>query len=169
MKNCILAAVFFMSAPLALGASTGSVQVIPPDVHGSRPVETATGRAVVRDYLQAWEGLQSALSHNSSPVLSRDFIGSALNTLTQTVDSQRKLGISTAYENLSHQLQIVFYSPNGLSIQLVDTVSYEEVLLQNGKPIGSKQMQNRYIAVLTPTATRWMVRVLQGTPASGNL
>jgi len=141
------------------------MQVTPPNVHGSRPVEPSTESAVIRDYLQSWEALQSALSHNDAQLLSRDFVGTALTTFTHTVQDQQKLGLRTVYSNPSHHIQIIFYSPNGLSIQLVDTISYREEVLQDGKSIGSKEVQVRYTAVLTPGATRWMVRVLQGDSA----
>jgi hypothetical protein len=160
MKHFLSVAIL-LSAPMAFGSTGASVQVTPPNVHGSRTVEPSTERAVVQDYLQSWKSLQSALSHNDAQVLSRDFVGTALTTLTQTVQNQQSLGLSTVDSHPSHHIQIIFYSPNGLSIQLMDTLSYREEVLQHGRSIGSKEMHAHFLAVLTPGATRWMVRVLQ--------
>src|SRR5579875_3371472 len=154
--SCIL----LLVTPLAWGASSGSVEVAPPDVHGSRPVEPLTEKAVIRDYLASWKSMQFALEHNDAQTLSQDFTGTALSMLTHTVESQSRLRLHTVYQHPSHHLQIIFYSPNGISIQLVDTTGYKEILYKDCKAIGSRQMQTRYIAVLTPAATRWMVRVL---------
>lgn len=165
MKKRSWSVILLFFASMAYGAAPNGVQVTPANVHGSRPLESTTERAVIRDYLQAWKGLQSSLSNNDPYALRDDFTGNALAVLTRTVKQQHDLGISTLYGNLSHRIQIIFYSPNGLSIQMIDTVSYHEKILQKGKPVGAGTLTTRYIVVLTPTATRWMVRLLQGDPA----
>lgn len=167
MKRSILAALSLMIMPAALWAIQPSVQVDPPDVHGSRPVEPLTEKAVVRDYLQSWQSMRTALDHNQAQALDPDFVGTARTKLAQTVDQQAAMGIHARYQDASHHLQIVFYSPNGLSIQLVDNVTYnEEVFDRKGQALASHRIHARYLVVLTPAANRWQVRILQASPQS---
>ena len=147
-------------------ADPPSVQVQPPDLHGSRPLEPQTQAAVIRDYLQSWQSLSAAFAQNQAPLLNADFVGIARDKLGATIDSQTKLGIHTHYQDLSHNLQIVFYSPDGLSIQLIDTVEYDEQIYDRDKPIATQHVTTRYLVVLTPAETRWKIRVLQSEPAS---
>lgn len=145
----------------ALFAQDASVHVQPADLHGSRPLEKLTESAVVRDYVESWKSLGQALDQNDASVLGQDFIGTALTKLSDTVAQQQKLGIHTSYQVQSHNLQIVFYSPDGLSIQIVDEVDYTEQVMKGSSTLGSQPMHARYVAVLTPSQTRWQVRILQ--------
>jgi len=61
-------------------------------------------------------------------------------------------------------VKIVFYSPDGLSIELTDTVQYDEQLFDHDKAIGSARVRTRYLVVLTPTEVRWRVRIFQAQP-----
>lgn len=167
MMRSILAILSLVIMPPAIWALQPSVQVDPPDVHGSRPVEPTTGKAVVQDYLQSWQSMRTALDQNQAQALDPDFVGTALTKLAQTVDQQAAMGIHARYRDESHHLQIVFYSPNGLSIQLVDNVTYnEEVFDHKGQALASHQVHARYLVVLTPAANRWQVRILQASPQS---
>ena len=156
-----------LAVPLSLWADQPpSVQVQPPALHGSRPLEPATEKAVLQDYLQSWQSLRSALNLNQAELLDQDFVGTALTRLAQTVQEQAAAGIHAEYQDLSHDLQIVFYSPNGLSIQMVDNVSYdEEVFGPNNAVLATHRMHARYLIVLTPAAARWQVRIFQAQPA----
>jgi hypothetical protein len=147
--------------PLTVTAQQASVQVQPPDVHGSRQLEDLTATTVVRDYLQSWKAFRTALDQNQPGLLQQDFIGTALTKLDTTVAEQTKLGIHTHYVDRSHRLQIVFYSPDGLSIQLVDRVEYDEQVMQGSTVIGTQSVHARYLVVLTPSQTRWQVRIFQ--------
>jgi hypothetical protein len=51
------------------------------------------------------------------------------------------LGIRTRYRDLSHDLQIVFYSPEGLSVELTDKVEYEVQLIDHDKGYGDTACQ----------------------------
>ena len=79
-----------------------------------------------------------------------------------TVGQQKALGIETAYRDASHDLQVVFYSPEGLSIQLLDNAEYDMEIRDHGKTIGTQHVRARYVAVLSPTESKWKVRVFQG-------
>ena len=150
-----------VAAAPALVAQDAAVNVQPPDLHGSRPLEKLTESAVVRDYVESWKSLDQALDQNDASLLGRDFIGTALTKFSDTVAQQKKLGIHTSYQAQSHNLQIVFYSPDGLSIQIVDDVQYTQQVMKGGNTLASQPVHARYVAVLTPSQTRWQVRILQ--------
>jgi hypothetical protein len=142
-------------------ASHATVRIETPELHGSRTLEKQTESAVVKDYLQSWSSLRTAMDHNDSSVLDAYFVGTARDRLVDTIQDQAKYGIHTRYTERSHDLQIVFYSPEGLSIQLMDTVSYDEEVLQKDKVLATKPVTRRYLVVLTPSEVRWRVRILQ--------
>jgi hypothetical protein len=127
-------------------------------------MQDQTGKAAIRDYLQSWQTLGAALEQNRAGLLDSDFVGSAKNTFTATIQQQAALGISTRYQDRSHDLQFVFYSPDGLSIELTDNVEYDVQLLDQGRIKTTQHVSGRYLVVLTPAEVRWKVRVFQGTP-----
>ena len=141
-----------------------TVRVEAADLQGSRPLEEQTGRAAIRDYLQSWKALTAALDQNRADLLDPDFVGSARDTLAATIQQQSAIGISTHYQDRAHDLQVVFYSPEGLSLELVDYVEYDVQLLDHGKVKAIQHENARYIIVLTPAEVRWRVRVFQGSP-----
>jgi len=152
---------------LILSASHGSentapvIKVAPMNAVGPRPVEAQTQASVVRDYLQAWQSLDRALRQNRVDVLDGYFVGVARDKLADTVRQQQALGIETAYRDVAHDIQVAFYSPEGLSIQILDTVEYDMDVRDQGKTVGTQHVRTRYVSVLTPTESRWKVRVLQ--------
>jgi hypothetical protein len=58
----------------------------------------------------------------------------------------------------------VYYSPEGLSIQLIDNVEYDVEILDHDKVQTTQRVHARYIVVLTPAEVRWRVRVFQAQP-----
>lgn len=164
MNKPIIVIACALALPVSLWAQQPTVQVEPPQLQGSRPVEKQTGTAVVRDYLQSWQSLRAAMEQNRPELLSPDFVGTAQDKLTATIQDQAKLGIRTRYQDLSHDLQIVFYSPEGLSIQLTDSVEYDEQVVDHDKVLTTQRVRARYIVVLTPAELRWRVRLFQGGP-----
>jgi hypothetical protein len=81
--------------------------------------------------------------------------------MAEAIQQQSAAGIHTRYQDKSHDLQIVFYSPEGLSIQLIDNVEYSVQVLNRDKVETTQQVRTRYVVVLTPTEVRWRVRVFQ--------
>lgn len=154
---------FTLALSLTCWAQEPSVQVRPPDLHGSRQLDPngVTEKAVVRDYLESWQSLRKALDSNQASLLSPDFVGTAHDKLAEVVAQQAKIGIHTHYIDRAHDLQIVFYSPEGLSIELIDNVTYDEQVMQGGTVLATQPIHTRYLAVLTPTDVRWTVRILQ--------
>jgi hypothetical protein len=122
-----------------------------------------TASAVIHDYLESWKSMAAALEQNRASLLDRDFVGVARDKLGATIHQQVAAGIRTRYRDLSHDIQLVFYSPEGLSVQLVDTVVYDEQVMAGDKPLAKKRMTARYIAVLTPTAATRKVRMFQAS------
>ena len=152
-----------------LGSEQPVVRVEPTSSVGPRTLEQQTESAVVRDYLLAWQTMSKALEENRADLLSAYFVGTAREKLADTVNEQQKVGISTRYRDLSHDLKLVFYSPEGLSVQLVDTVEYEVQVLDHGDVKATQHIRTRYVAVLTPTEVRWGVRLFQaGGPNDGD-
>lgn len=157
----ILAGVAVLCASAAVSAAQASVHVQPYHLEGPRPLADQTAHAVVQDYLEAWQTLHQALGENRVDTLDRDFVGAARDKLAETVQQQTKLGLRANYQDRSHDIQIVFYSPEGLSIQLIDNVEYDEQVSDHEKMLTTQHVTARYVVVLTPSETRWRVRVLQ--------
>jgi hypothetical protein len=154
---------FFLAVVWTLCCFAGdeaAIHVAHNDV-GPRPLEPQTRASVVRDYVEAWQGLDSALKENAPGVIDAYFVGTAKKTLIDTIQQQERLKINTSYKNVSHNIKILFYSPEGLSIELVDDVGYQVEIRDGNGIVGSQNVHTRYIAVLTPTESKWKVRILQ--------
>ncbi|HEX4032505.1 MAG TPA: hypothetical protein VHX20_19230 [Terracidiphilus sp.] len=151
-----------MNATAGQAAAQANVRIESSvSLKGSRVLEPQTASVVIHDYLQSWHSLSAALEQNRANLLDTDFVGTARDKMGDTVREQATLGLTTHYHDRSHDIQIVFYSPEGLSIELTDTVEYEVQVEDHGAVIGSQQMHARYVVVLTPTEARWKVRVFQ--------
>jgi hypothetical protein len=146
----------------AYAADEPSVHVQQPHLQGPRELQETTARAVVQNYLDSWQSMRKALDQNRPDLLDRDFVGSAREKLAATINQQAAAGVRTTYRDRSHDVQILFYSPEGLSIQLADDVEYDVQLSSGAKSLGTQQVKTRYIVVLTPSEVRWRVRIFQG-------
>jgi hypothetical protein len=145
----------------AFAADEPTVHVQQPKLQGPRELQEQTAKSVVQNYLDAWQSMSKALDQNRPDLLDRDFTGAAKEKLAATIKEQSAAGVHTSYRDRSHDVQILFYSPEGLSIQLADDIEYEVQLLSGGKSIGKQQVKSRYIVVLTPSEVRWRVRIFQ--------
>lgn len=153
-----------LAITLPLQAQQPTVRVEPVSLNGPRVLNDQTKAAVIRDYLQAWRTMSTALEQNQPDLLGHDFVGTAKDKLASTIQDQVTSGITTRYLDRSHDLQIVFYSPEGLSIQLVDNATYDVQLVDHGKVQATQTEQARYVVVMTPAEVRWRVRIFQGQP-----
>jgi hypothetical protein len=104
------------------------------------------------------------MQQNRADLLDQDFVGTAKDKLTDTMHQQAALGIQTRYRDRIHNIQIVFYSPDGLSVQLVDNVEYDERVVDHQKVLTTQHTHTRYTVVMTPAETRWRVRIFQAEP-----
>jgi hypothetical protein len=161
MLKPFLVAMMTLSVSAALAGAQATVHVTPPNLDGPRNLADVTATAVVKNYIESWESLNGALAANRPELLDRDFVGAAKQILTETIRQQAKAGIRTTYKDRSHDIQIVFYSPEGLSVELVDDVEYDVQVSSKGKTMAAQPVHSRYVVVMTPTEVRWRVRVLQ--------
>lgn len=159
-----------LAISLACHAQEPSVHEAPPNLHGSHPLdpEGVTEKAVIRDYLESWKYMRNALDSNQASLLGPYFVGTAHDKLAEAIAQQAKAGIHTEYLDRSHDLQIIFYSPEGLSIELRDDVVYDEQVMQGGNILGRQTIHARYLAVLTPSDIRWVVRIFQPEADTAN-
>jgi hypothetical protein len=156
----------FALVPGAL-AQQPSVKVEPPALMSSRPIEKQTETSVLRDYLQAWRNLGTAMQTNQAEPLDASFIGTAHDKLVEIIGAQTNAGIRTRYQDISHDLQFVFYSTEGQSIELVDNVQYDEQISSSAGSLPVQHLSARYVVVLTPSDVQWRVRIFQGGPSAG--
>jgi hypothetical protein len=163
VKSLILSCAL-SGAAAALAADQPTVRIEPPNLQGPRQLQPQTAKAVIQDYLDSWAVLGKAFSQNRPDLLDQGFIGDAEDKLAGTIKQQRSDGVHTVYRDKSHNVKVLFYSPDGLSIELADTVQYDVQLFDHDKVIGTEQVHTRYIVVLTPTEVRWRVRIFQAQP-----
>lgn len=166
MKLPVLALCLLLSAAPGFGDQPAAVKVEPISLQGPRPLAPQTQQAVIRDYLEAWHSLSGALAQNRPDLLNSDFAGTAKEKLSGTIQQQIALGLRARYQDRSHDIRVVFYSPEGLSIQLIDNVDYDMQLIDHDKILTTQSVHERYVVVLTPSEVRWRVRLFQGEPES---
>jgi hypothetical protein len=145
-------------------AAQVAVRVEPVSLQGPRPFTDQNKAAVMRDYLHAWQGFNAALDQNRPDLLEADFVGTAKERLADTIQQQTKFGLHTHYQDRSHDVQILFYSPDGLSVELADKVEYDVQVIDHDKVLTTQRESVRYLIVLAPSEVRWRVRVFQSVP-----
>ncbi len=163
LKSILVVSMAFTTASNC-GTAQALVHVQPAHLQGPRPLQEQTGTAAIRDYMQSWQSFRAALEQNRAELLSPDFVGTAKEKLTSTIQQQTALGLRTRYVDREHDLQIVFYSPEGLSIEILDRVQYDMQVIDQNKVIATQRMSARYLVVLTPAEIRWRVRVFEASP-----
>jgi len=149
-----------ISASMAARAQA-TVRVEPTHLDGPRPLQAETREAVIRDYLQSWRSLRAALGQNRADLLNANFVGVAKDRLAATIRQQANLGIRTLYRDRSHDIEVVFYSPDGSAIELSDTAEYDMQVAVHDKIQATQTVRSRYLVLLTPSEVRWRVRVFQ--------
>jgi hypothetical protein len=165
-RRVLAAIVPLLATMLLCAAETPDIRIAPldsvgPRTVGPRTLEKQTQVSLVRDYLQAWQSMTTAFQQQRPEILDGSFVGTAREQLGNRMQEQMKLGIQTLYRDRSHDLRVLFYSPEGLSIQMVDEVEFEVELRDGGKIIGTRHVRTAYMVVLTPAESRWKVRVFQ--------
>jgi hypothetical protein len=164
MKQPLIIVCSLFAAMFAPGSDRPAVRTDSADLVSPRTLDKETQTAVIRDYLEAWGSFRDAFEQNQSALLDRGFTGTAREKLADTIREQTRIGIRTRYQDSAHDLHLVFYSPEGLSIQLIDTVEYNVQIVDGQKVLPTQHVRARYVAVLTPTEVRWKVRVFQAEP-----
>lgn len=140
------------------------VRIEPPDRSGTRSLKEMTASTAIQNYLQAWQSFRRAFEQNSVDSLQQDFVGIAKDKLSDTIRQQSALGIRSSYQDEKHDIQVTFYSPEGLSLELIDKVEFDVRLLGKNVTQATEHVRSKYIVVMTPAETRWKVRVFQAEP-----
>lgn len=148
----------------ASGADSTPQVVLNTTKAAPRSVESLTERALLRDYKFAWVNLELALESNSTAPLSGLFAGTAGAWLNDAVASQGRSGLTSRYLDQNHNVDAVFYSPEGDVIELHDTADYRLQILDGSRTIHDEQVVVHYVVLMTPGADRWVVRQLQAVP-----
>jgi hypothetical protein len=164
MARSLLTLCALLAATAGYGSGQAAVRVEAPHLEGPRTLQQQTADAAIRDYLESWQSMSSALDQNRADLLDADFVGAARSEIAGAIQEQAALGLRTRYQDRSHDIQIVFYSPEGLSIELTDTIEYDVQIVDHDKPLTTERVRTRYLAILTPSEVRWRVRVLQADP-----
>ena len=165
IRRIVWPAAFSLSFAVASYAGEQpAVHVEASNSAGPCRIAERTKAAVVRDYLEAWQSMATALDQNRPAALDAAFVGVAKDKIMATVRQQQALGIRTDYRDRSHDLKVVFCSPENLSVELTDAVEYEVAVFDRDQSQPPQQVRAHYVAVLTPTETRWKVRMFQAEP-----
>ncbi len=151
-------------AAFAYAADQPTVHVASPDSGGSCQIAPSTQASVLRNYTQAWRAMAAAFEQNNPALLDDDFVGVAREKLATTVQQQKNLNLRTYYRDQVHDVRFFFCSPAGMSVELVDSVDYELRIQDHDRTLVPQRVRVRYAAVLTPTETRWKVRMFQAEP-----
>jgi len=149
----------FADSPDTISVKLDASQIQP------RPLEQLTGQAITRTYSNAWKNMETALAENRPDLLDESFVGYAHDKLMAEVKAQQSKGLSTRYIDHGHQVQAIFYSPEGSAVQLQDTAKLEIQLLDGDKVVASQDVTRKYVAIVTVVEDSWKVRVLDGVPA----
>jgi hypothetical protein len=129
-----------------------------------RDVDDAVRKAIIRDYSSAWQAIGAALADNNISPLHDNFIGFALDKLTQRVTDQQHAGLKTRLTDRGHEVEAIFYSLDGSAIELKDTATIDTEILDGTTVIHSDRAQVQYYVVMTGAEDRWKVRVLESAP-----
>ena len=158
----LLTSILFFASPFPAPAAGESVNVqFDIAKAGPRAIEPLTEARVLRDYRAAWSSLAWAEQSNTLDPLEGPFVASAKKWLSETISHQRQSGLSTHYSEQSHNLQAVFYAPEGDVIELHDTAQFHVQVFDGSKVIRDEPVTEHYVVLMTPGADRWVIRQLQ--------
>lgn len=130
-----------------------------------RRLEETTVQAISRDYSAAWKNLALALKQSRADLLNASFVGTARERFTELIASQKKNGLHQRYVDRGHKVQVLFYSPDGSSMQVRDTAQIEIQLLDGDTVLSSEETTTTFVALLTPAENSWKIRVLEQVPS----
>lgn len=165
MLRSATTSIMFFAGLVAFAIAQPTVRVNASMPGSPRPLESQTESAAVKDYIQSWKAMDLAFEQSRTDILAQDFVGGAMEQLSHTIKEQTTLGIRTHYQDISHDIQFLFYSPEGMSIEFTDLVKVNVQVFDRGRLISSKIESTRYLVVMTPSEVRWSIRVFQGMQA----
>ena len=150
-------------AAVLLSASTEpAVRVAPMDSVGPRTMEAQTQASVIRDYLMAWQTMNATLTQTGRTCwmqcLSEKRKRSSARLFTSSCASELRQATCPSRTTSA----LCFIRRKELSIQLLDEVEYDVNVWKGEQFLGLEHVRARYVAVLSPSETRWKVRMFQG-------
>jgi hypothetical protein len=164
----ISAAIGTITIPATLRAATDTSAPkvkLDTSLMGPRAIEDITHKNIIRDYGLAWQTMARALAENQRDLLENGYlVGFAKERLTQALEDQVKIGVRVSYSHGVHNLQGIFYSPDGSAMELRDTAQVHIQVLDGNRVVHNEQATLRFIVLMTPGADRWQVRYLQAVP-----
>jgi hypothetical protein len=173
MKTAICICVLVVSAGIVLrfspavraseDSSSPQVQFSSKD-SGPRSLEDLTQKAVIRDYTLGWKNLADAFDSASASPVDAYFVDTAKNDLAEAIAGEARNGLRSHYSGQRHDVQVVFYAPEGDAIALHDTMQCQLQVVDGGKIIHEEQIKMHYVVLMTPAADRWVIRQLQAVP-----
>jgi len=158
---------FFALIVTLLGVSADAKPTVQLNTEKAAPrqVDDAVRQAIARDYSAAWQAMSEALAKNNPSVLNEYFAGFALEKTSGRIRDQRANNLTTRLIDHGHNVEAVFYSPDGSAMELRDTASIETQILDGSTVIHSDRSQITYYAIMTGAEDHWKVRVLESVPA----
>jgi len=129
-----------------------------------RAVEDLTRNALARDYSNAWLSLTDASESGTLAPLDAYFVGSARENLGDAIANQRRQGLQSRFLSQQHNLQAVFYAPEGDIVELHDIANCQVQILDGKKTVDDRQVTLHFVVLMTPAADHWVVRQLQEVP-----
>ena len=153
----------FVPGSAVLAANAASI-AINTDHATPREVEETTQKALARDYASAWQTMIAALDQNRAGLLGANFIGTANEKLSTTIQEQNKAGLHQHITDRGHTVEAVFYSPEGSAIELHDTAHLQIDVMDGGKLIHTENATVHYVALHTAAENSWKIRVLEAVP-----
>lgn len=156
--------VAFLPHHLVFADSPGAISLNVQNA-GPRAVEDTTQRSVARDYAAAWKAMTEALDQNRTDVLGLNFTGTANDKLTASILEQRQSGLHQRIVDRGHNVEAVFYSPEGSAMELHDTAQVQLQLMDGNKVVRSEEATLHYVVLLTAAENSWKVRLLEAVPA----
>ena len=129
-----------------------------------REVEDTTQKAIIRDYSTAWRSIESGLANDDVNALDEGLVGFARDQFAAAIDQQKKTGLKVRYTDGGHQLEAVFYSPDGSAMQLRDTAKLSREILDGNKVIHRDDITAHYVAIMSVAEDRWKLRSIEEVP-----
>jgi len=129
-----------------------------------REVEDTTEKAIVRDYAASWKAIENGLANDDLNALDAGLVGFARDRFGDAIADQKKTGVKIRYTDKGHQIEAVFYSSDGSSMQLRDTATLTREVLDGDKVVSRDEITAHYIAIMAVTEDRWKLRALEEVP-----
>lgn len=149
----------------ALAADNGPAVTLKSEGVQPRELEDTTEKAIQRDYSAAWKAIASGLSNNDVNALDAGLVGFARDQFAAAIDSQTKTGVKVRYTDKGHQVEAVFYSPDGSAMQLRDTAKLTREVLDGDKVLSRDEVTAHYIVIMAVTEDRWKMRSIEEVPS----